>query len=92
MADSQNDMIEIKKIYTSDGKNKIEREVMLISEIKSFRNWKKTAKEADVEGPITLVVLVAETIKEGKKKNKTMLINEDFDSFSSRMGSRVVIR
>ncbi|HHT9135864.1 MAG TPA: hypothetical protein ACFYEK_01325 [Candidatus Wunengus sp. YC60] len=81
--------INVRKIL----KNKIYDETILISDIKSFRHWRK--KENDLfPGEATFLVLKAKDTDdknaEDSKQLPTMLIQESYSDFMRRMSGKVI--
>ena len=83
-------LIQVRKIL----KNQILLETIAISDIKSFRPWRK--KENDTfDGEATFLVLRKKD-KDGpenpdeEKKLPTMLIQEDYKNFSRRMEGKII--
>jgi hypothetical protein len=96
MSASDVQFIGIKRITRDKDQKKVVRdETIRIKDIKSFRPWHKTEKDAEIPGDITLIVsdsIDQEEVTGKVDKVTTILISEGYKSFEERLGSVVVIR
>lgn len=75
--------IKVKRVLSdkdSSINTKIEDETININDIQGFRAWHKGPNDDKIEGPMTMI------IKKSDSKNKTILIQEDYDTFEARLG------
>lgn len=74
--------IKVKRVLSdkdSSVNTKIEDETININDIQGFRAWHKGPNDKEIEGPMTMI------IKKSDSKNKTILIQEDYDTFEARL-------
>jgi len=96
---SDTQFIEIKRVTKDKQSNNVVRnETIKIADIKSFRPWFKTAKEDDIKGELTMLMLEnnasanTESEPAEKEKRNTLLISESYNDFVTRMRSFVIIK
>lgn len=65
-------------------------ESLPIDSIGPFRAWKKGVNDVNIKGDMTLVMMKSEDDED--KKGKTILIEESYESFKSRLGAYVIIK
>ncbi len=96
---SVSQFIEIKRV-TKDksGANVLKDETILIEDIKGFRPWFKNDQEKrEIKGEVTMLIMKGsieqEVPAEGdKKKANTLLVNESYNDFLTRMRAFVIVR
>jgi hypothetical protein len=82
MSDSTPNFIRVKRVLSdkdSSVNTKIEDESININDIQGYRAWHKGPNDDKIVGPMTMVV------KKSDSKNKTILIQEDYDKFEKRL-------
>ena len=63
-----------------------------IDSIGPFRAWKKGVNDVKIKGDMTLVIIKNNDKESTEKKEKTILIEESYESFKKRLGAYVIIK
>jgi hypothetical protein len=86
-------LIEIKRVLSDDDKNNYtsEKETFDVNMIQSYRSWHKGKKDEKIKGDMTLIVLKPTNFDSANTRPRTMLIEEDYDSFSNRVSYKVPV-
>lgn len=77
-----------------DGKKITPKETIACDEIRSFRPWHKGDMDKDIEGEITILILKsnAPSAANETSRSRNVLIKEGYDSFMTRMRTRVIVK